>query len=181
MQEVKPSHITQEPQRFLWIISLSFFSIIAIATIGLFAYGFIQANTLSNIEENIAKLESEIAVGSQDKDVIVANILSNTMIRPSIDLKALVNSFRAAASSAGVRLSGFNVDNDTISTSLIATTEINDSTDPIKKIITMMRVPNPATGLSLEPIYTVGWTSLERTTSVTFKVLTPNTPTNVIK
>ena len=181
MQEVTPSHITEKPQRFLWIISLSFFSIIAIATIGLFAYGFIQANTLSNIEENIAKLESEIAVGSQDKDVIVANILSNTMIRPAIDLKALVGNFRSAATASHIRLKGFNVANDTISTSLIASADINDTIDPVKKIIDMMRIPNPATGFSLEPIYTVGGTNLERTTNITFKILSPNSPANVIK
>lgn len=58
-----------------------------------------------------------------------------------MNLKSLVNSFRIAAAGAGVRLSGFSVRDDTISSTLIATQD-SISKDPIETIIAMMRSDN---------------------------------------
>lgn len=112
--------------------------------------------------------------------MIVANILNSATIRPSLDLKTFVRSFRLAAAQANVRLQGFSIVNDTITSSLTATRDSNVS-DAVEIIIAMMRNQNPNTKLSLMPIYSVGGSSTERTTGVTFRILPSNPTTNVSK
>lgn len=125
-------------------------------------------------------MEASIQTAATDKDVIIANILNSTIIRPSIDLKLLVRSFRLAAATAGVRLSGFSVKDDIIVSNLIATQD-TPSIDPIETIIAMMRMSTPSIGLSLEPIYAIQGSSKERSTGVSFRILSSKLTTNVTK
>ena len=180
MQEIKQTHLSKEPSNIPWIISIATLSIVAIINICLYWYTFYQDKSISTIQSEITKLDEDIRIWSADKDVIVANILSSTTIRPSIDLKSIKAWFEQSAAIAGVRLKGFSVNNDIVTSSLIAT-KGSEAIDPIETIISMMRISNPRTGLSLEPIYSVAWTQSERTTNVSFKILSPKVITNATK
>jgi hypothetical protein len=69
----------------------------------------------------IAETKKNIDEVSRDRKVIITRIEKSNTIRPSIDLKGIVADFYDAASRANVRLQGFSIVNDVISTSLIAT------------------------------------------------------------
>ncbi len=180
MQEIKQTHLTKEHNNIPWYTSITIFSLVIISIFWLYGYWYFQSKNIENLQSEITKLDEDIRIGSADKDVIVANILSSTNIRPSIDLKSLEKWFRLSAAVAWVRLKGFAVSNDTITSSLIAS-KWNDPIDPIETIIAMMRINNPNTGLQLEPIYSVAWSQLERTTGVSFKVLPSKIITNANK
>jgi hypothetical protein len=177
MQEIKQNQIIGEVNRFSWITSLVIASLTVLSIGGLFWYQFFQNSHIESLNEDISKLELNIQSASKDKDLIVANILTTTIIRPSIDLKLLVRSFRLAAATAGVRLSWFSVMDDTITSNLIVTQDA-PSIDPIETIIAMMRMSTPSLGLSLEPIYTIQGSSKERSTAVSFKILSSKLITN---
>lgn len=53
--------------------------------------------------------------------MIITRIEESGTIRPSIDLKGIVDAFYEAATSSNVRLKGFGIVNDVISTSLVST------------------------------------------------------------
>ncbi len=146
----------------------------------MYGYQYIQTSNIESLHTEITQLEANIQSASADRDVLIANILSSTTIRPSIDLKLLVRSFRLAAANAGVRLTGFSVRDDVMASTLIATQE-STAVDPVETIIAMMRTSNPDSGLSLEPIYALQGSSLERTTAVSFRILSPKLITNVTK
>lgn len=180
MQEHKPNQMTQEISQFSWIASIVILATTLIAIGWLKTYAYFQENNIITLQSDITKLESDIQSASTDRDVIVANILNSATIRPSLDLKTFVRSFRLAAAQANVRLQGFSIGNDTITSSLTATRDSNVS-DAVEIIIAMMRNQNPNTKLSLMPIYSVGGSSTERTTGVTFRILPSNPTTNVSK
>jgi hypothetical protein len=97
--------------------------------------------------------------------------MSNTL-RPSLDLVSLIARFREAASTAWVRLKGFSVDHDTITTSLIATEwDPQIHPDPASTIIRMMR--EYAQGQKyflLDPIVSLAGDEKSRTTGISFHV-----------
>jgi len=178
MQEHKLNQITQEVSQFSWIASIALLVATLVAIIWLKTYIYIQENNIVSLNTDITQLESDIQSASTDKDIIVANILKSSTIRPSLDLEAFVSAFNRAAALAGVRLQGFSITNDTVSTGLIATRD-SDGTDPVKTIIAMMR--NDGLGIKLATIYWVGWSNTERTTGVTFQILPSNPTENVSK
>ncbi len=180
MQEINQSPIIKDVSRFSWLSSLSILTLTLSVIAWLYVYQYFTSVTIEELNTDISQLENSILTASNDKDVIIANILSSTTIRPSVNLKSLVNSFRLAAAGAGVRLNGFSVHDDTISTTLIATQE-SITKDPIETIIAMMRSDNMRSGLSLEPISAVQWNSSERTTAVSFRILSSNSTTNAAK
>lgn len=180
MQETKQNPTFWETSRFSWFASLTIFSLTILAIWGLYAYQYVMTSSISELTAEIAQLEDNIHTASNDKDVIVANILSSTTIRSSVNLKTLVSSFRSAANAAWVRLSGFAVQDDIITSSLIATQDAIGK-DPVETIIAMMRANTTTSWLSLEPISSIQWTSTERTTWVSFRILSSNLTTNVTK
>ncbi len=115
-----------------------------------------------------------------DRDIIIADILSSTQIRPSMDLKALVRSFRSAATQAGVRLQGFSVKDDILGSTLTATRD-SEGVDPVETIISMMRNQKQNTEISLVPIHSLQGSVDERTTVVSFHILPTNQITNATK
>ncbi len=180
MQEIKPNHIIQEPSRFSWFSSLIVLCLTFVSTWWLYGYQFIAASNMESLNVEITQLESSIQSASTDRDVLVANILSSTNIRPSIDLEVLVKMFSLAAANAWVRLSGFSVRDDVITSTLIAT-QGTTGMDPVEVIIAMMRTQDPKSRLVLEPIYSLQGSAAERTTAVSFRILSPKAITNVTK
>lgn len=177
MQEITKNHIIKPPSIAPWYATLGLLVLTLLSILWFWGYQFFWALRIDGLYADIESLNRDIAIATKDRDIVVADIINSANIRPSIDLKNLVRSFRVAASEAKVRLQGFSVVNDVISSNLIATRESN-GTDPVEIIIAMMRASVTKSGLILEPIYSLGWTSLERTTAVSFRILPTNTNTN---
>ena len=175
MQEIKHVPVSESPNNFNWLASIVLLSTTLLSIWGLFIYSFIQESSIENTQNEILQLESDIRSASTDKNIIIANILKSTTIRPSLDLKGVVDSLYKTAAWARVRLQGFSVKEDLLNTTLIATQD-NSGWDPVATIITMMR-SNLKTWLQLGPITSLAGTPNERSTGVSFQIL-PSKPTN---
>ena len=66
-------------------------------------------------------MDAKIQTISTDKSIIITKILRSNALRPSLDINGLIKEFQRAAVMSNVRLTGFNVSGDTISTMLTAT------------------------------------------------------------
>ncbi len=179
MQEIKHIPVPESPNNFNWLASIVLLSTTLLSIWGLFIYSFIQESSIENTQNEILQLESDIRSASTDKNIIIANILKSTTIRPSLDLKGVVDSFYKTAAWAGVRLQGFAVKEDILSSTLIAKQD-NNGWDPVSTIITMMR-SNLKTWLQLGPITSLAGSPNERSTGVLFHVLTSKPTTNANK
>jgi hypothetical protein len=105
----------------LWYVSIGFAGLIALAIVAIFAYTIYLSERTKTVADTVTTLTADIATIATDRNILVAEIIQNNTLRPSIDVKSLVTNFRAAARQANVRLNGFSVQNDVISTSLTAT------------------------------------------------------------
>ena len=152
-----------------------------LSCLGLYGYQFVSASYIETLTSDTRSLDADIATSTKDRDIIIADILASASIRPSIDLKVLVESFRAAARQAGVRLQGFSVRDDIISSTLIASRNVTSMTDPVETIIALMRTGTATAGLSLEPIRSLQGSALERSTGISFRILPTNSLTNASK
>lgn len=161
------------PSRFPWIFSLIVSAIVLIGSVLLGAYNFYLDKKIASTQQELQVLDTQIQTASEDRKVIIAQILSANTIRPSLDINGLVKEFQRAAVVANVRLKWFSVMNDTISTTLIATEwDPQVHPDPAATIIKMMR--EYARGqqyFSLEPILSISGDMKSRTTSIQFKVV----------
>ena len=180
MQET-PTPIIREPSQFAWLASLALLALTLLSCLGLYGYQFVTASRIETLAADTRSLEADIATSTKDRDIIIADILATASIRPSIDLKALVRAFRQAANQGGVRLQGFSVRDDVISSTLIASRDVTSSTDPVETIIALMRSGSASVGLSLQPIQSLQGSALERTTGVSFRILSTNSGTNATK
>lgn len=97
----------------------------------------IQRNT-DTITKNIATLDQKIQTISADHNIVIAKIIQDNGIRPSIDLKNIVTQFRVAAIKSNVAFEGFNIKDDIISTTLISTQGTDIHPDAVATIIRMM-------------------------------------------
>lgn len=161
------------PTRFPWFFSLILAAFVALSTVGLWGYNWYLSTQIAQAHADISNLDTQIQTASQDRKIILTQILKNNTLRPSLDITGLMREFQKAAIAANVRLKGFNVKNDVISTTLIATKwDAQIHPDPASTVISMMR--DYARGMkyfSLEPISTLAGTSKERTTSIQLKVV----------
>ncbi len=122
---------------------------------------------------SIADVENKIQMMSTDKDIIITRILQSNTIRPSLDINGLIKEFQRVAVASNVRLSGFNVSNDTITTALTATEwDPQVHPDPASTIIKMIReYAKWQQYFALDPINTISWDIKQRSTAITFKVV----------
>lgn len=104
MQEIKKNSIIPESSRFSWFASLTLLGVMFSSIIGLNVYQYYRASTIEALHTEIGQLDSSIRIASTDRDVIIANILSSTTIRPPLAIKDIVRSFRLLAVQTGVRL-----------------------------------------------------------------------------
>ncbi|MBC7498715.1 hypothetical protein H7170_03675 [Candidatus Gracilibacteria bacterium] len=180
MQET-PTSIIREPSQFAWFASLSLLTLTLVSCLALWGYHFVTASRLVTLTVETQAIDADIATSTKDRDIIIADILASAQIRPSIDLKALVRSFRVAATQAGVRFQGFSVHDDVISSSLIASRDVTSMIDPVETIIAMMRSDSTTSGLALQPIRSVQGSNTERTTGILLRILPTNSATHAIK
>ncbi len=167
-----------KPSQTVWYMSITFFLVVGVTTVFFVVSSLMRWVDIGSINESIADTDRKIEVIGKDRKILIANIIKNNSLRPSLDLKPLIAGFRTAAAKANVRLKGFSIVDDVISTSLIATEW--DSwvhPDPVATIIKMMReyAQNKNT-FSLDPISSIGWDPKERTTAIKFRVLPTNVP-----
>lgn len=140
---------------------------------------FFHKGNISAKQEELQAVEQKIAGAQTNHKIMIANILQNNSIRPSIKLDDLVRDFRSAGREAGVQLQGFSIANDILSTELISVQE-SRSTDPVVTIINMMRAYEAASNsdderaFRLEPILHVGGTPESRNSQIQFSI-TPTT------
>ena len=111
------------------------------------------ASTQTQIQEKDQQLQS----ARENTTILIADILQKKLVPLSVDLKKVVTDFRMAARLAGVRLEGFALQDNTISTQLTASEAYGQAghTDPAVTIIKMMRDyanPSDAQIFALEPI-----------------------------
>lgn len=87
MQEVKHIPAPEEPNNYYWLVSITLLAITLLSMGGLFISSYFQERNIEKTQNEILEIESLIRSASTDKNIIVANILNSTTIRPSIDLK----------------------------------------------------------------------------------------------
>lgn len=116
-----PSPSLTQENRFPWYLSLALFTLVACGSIGIGIYSYILDQDMLSNRVSIADVEKKIQMMSTDKDIIITRILQSNTIRPSLDINGLIKEFQRVAVASNVRLSGFNVSNDTITTALTAT------------------------------------------------------------
>lgn len=175
MQEsTSPANIMPTVSRTPFFFSIGLLLTVIGLSVGFFFYNIFLDQTIESKKSEIAKTHTSIEELSRDRKVILTRIEQSGTIRPSIDFKGIIAHFYDAASAANVRLKWFNIVNDVISTTLIATEPFGiDHPDPAGTIIEMMR--NYARGnggkFSLEPIYSLSGDLKSRTTSIVLKVV----------
>ena len=174
MQEHTLGSLVPKVSRTPFYFAMTFLVLTISVCVGVFIYNIWSDRKIDDEKLKISELQNQINQLSQDRNIIITKIVSSNTIRPSIDLKWLERGFRDAAFQANVRLKGFSVNNDVISTSLIATEWDGIShPDPVGTIIKMMRDYSSvrAQSFSLEPITAVAGDIKSRTTNIQFRVV----------
>lgn len=173
MQENSNQDSLIKTNQFAWYTSIIFFLVVVTGIVGMYLYGTYIDGKISWTKENIASIEKQITEMGQDRKMLITQIVTSGTIRPSLDLKNIVTQFRIAAAKADVGFQWFSIQDDTISTSLIATAWLNQiHPDPAATIIAMMRTYASQSNLyfRLDPITTVSWDLSKRTTGITLHV-----------
>ena len=162
-----------KPSNLSWIFSLIIVWVVIVSGVGLFITNSITSKTLDTNRNTLAALDTEITKLSQDRQVMITKIIQWNTIRPSLDIKGLIASFKDAAIKSNVRLQWFSVVNDTISTNLISTSGDSEGhSDAAATIIKMMReYANGQKTFGLEPILNISGEPSRRMTSIQLKVV----------
>lgn len=152
---------------FLSIIALL---IVLIFTGAMFGLKMMRQSSIDAANTEKVSIDNTIKTLKSDKKNTVAALLEGNSI-PSIQLTPLVVQFKQLATSSQVQFTGFNIQNNTITTNLTAT---NSDKDAVQKIITLMKTfaKNGQQGtFALEPILSISGNRTTRTTPVTFKIV----------
>lgn len=160
------------PSFFFWYTSIIFFLIVWVGLIWLYSSIYYTNSLIKQEESQIAEIQKSIDTANSDRKMLVVKIIMNNDIRPSLDLKWLIAQFRLAASKAWVTLNGFSIQNDTISTTLVATMgDAQVHPDPASTIIAMMQAyAKEKQYFSLSPILSMAGDLSKRTTAIQLKV-----------
>lgn len=120
MQENNQTPLIQT-SLFVWYSSAILFFVVIGGIIWLYLSGVYTEAVISSTQEDIVQINKEIDTVSLDRKVLITQIIMGNTIRPSLDLKNIVTQFRVAAAKSGVGFQGFSIKDDTIATTLIAT------------------------------------------------------------
>ncbi len=150
-----------------WYISLWLLVSVVTITLGMAVFGYFQKWEIVSLTDQIHNLQSSIDEAAKNKDILIAKILDEGNIRPSIDLKKQIGNFKTIATDAQVEFQGFSISNDHIKTTLIATADWLYTIDPVQTVIAMIRSHNKNTQvLSLQPIRSLSGNPKKRMTSI---------------
>ncbi len=175
MQEpTTPTNPMPKISRTPFYFSLSLLLFVIGLSAGFFFYNILLDQSIGEKKVAISETRTSIDDISRDRKVILTRIEQSWTIRPSIDLKGIVDNFYEAATTANIRLKGFNIVNDVISTTLVSTEPYGIAhPDAAGTIIEMMRKYAGWKDLkfTLDPITNMSGDLKSRTTSIQFKVL----------
>ncbi len=169
-----PPDLMPKVSRTPFYFSVSLLLLVIWLSIGFFFYNFLLEQSIQKKKVAISQTRISIDDISRDRKVIITRIEESGTIRPSIDLKGIVDAFYEAATSSNVRLKGFNIVNDVITTSLVSTEPYGIAhPDVAGTIIEMMRKYAQGKGgkFALDPITSISGDLKSRMTSVQFKVV----------
>lgn len=178
MQETTP----QSPSaivssgRGVWYMSIAFLLLTIGLSWALYVGIFLTSQSIETTQSEIARINTDIQKASTDSQIVIAKIIQESGLRPSIDLKNIVTQFRLAAIEANVGFDGFSIKDDTISTQLISTAWTTNHPDAVWTIIAMMnKYAVWDEVFRLGAINSVTGDITRRTTSIELKVI--NSPT----
>ena len=158
----------------IWYLSIGFLILVLVTIWGLYALIYTTKLSISKIEAEVSRINTSIQTVSQDRNIVIAKIIQENAMRPSIDLSNIVSQFRKAAEDANVSFDGFSIKDDTISTMLTATEATGTHPDPVSTIIDMMnKYSMKEQKFRLGSINTVSGDTLRRTTAIELQVITP--------
>ena len=89
---------------FPWYLSLAFFTLVTLCSA---FFGFMIWNTDNSIQalsSEITTIDTNTNKIASDRKIVVADILKNNAIRPSLNLGPILREFRAIAARSNVRL-----------------------------------------------------------------------------
>ncbi len=158
----------------VWYLSIGFFVFVLVWSIILYGMQFFAERRISSLEEKQQEIQTKIQSASKDEKIIVARIIEQNWVRPSLDLVGIIRNFRSVAVASNVTLDGFSIKDDVISTNLISTQGNQVHPDAVATIINMMnQFSNGEQVFRLGKIRTVSGTPNKRTTSIELTVSTP--------
>ncbi len=165
-----------KPSQSVWYTSIGLFVIIFWISLFFGISSWFLDKSNETLQWDIQKIEADITKLSEDRKILIANIIKNNTLRPSIPLGEIILNFKMAAAQANVRLKWFDIANDMISTSLIATEwDPGIHPDPVATIIKMMQTyAKEKMDFSLDPIISISGDPTLRTTGIQFHVLSNN-------
>ena len=155
-----------------WYMSLGLLVIISALTAVCYGMTFFTEKNTETLQATIAKLDSDIAGASVDRNIVIAKIIAENTLRPSLDLQNIVTQFRTAAVKAGVTFDGFSIKDDVINTNLTSTVGNGQHPDPVATIIAMMNMyTTGGQEFRLGNITSVSGDATSRTTAVELHVI----------
>lgn len=178
MQETTPQQSTNaviSSGRGVWYASIAFFALSLVVTGALYVIISMMNSSIDTTKAEVATIRTSISQASTDRNIVIAKIIQDNTLRPSIDLKNIVTQFRVAAMRANVIFDGFSIKDDTISTQLIATEGTTSHPDAVATIIEMMNTyDNTAQQFRLWAISSVTGDMSRRTTGLDLHVVNPS-------
>ncbi len=123
------------------------------------------------LQDSINSINTSIQTVSSDRNIVIAKIIAENTLRPTIDLKNIVTQFRLAATKAWVQFDGFSIKDDTINTVLTASEWTTQHPDPVGVIINMMNTYAPWQEVfRIWSIKTITWDITQRTTAIELRI-----------
>jgi hypothetical protein len=157
-------------------MSLGLLVIISVLTAACYGMTFFTEKNTETLRTTIAKLDTDIAGSSVDRNIVIAKIVQENTLRPSLDLKNIVAQFRIASAKGNVAFDGFSIKDDVITTNLTSTVGNGQHPDAVGTIIKMMN-DYSAGGqeFRLGKITSITGDTTSRTTAIELRVIpTPN-------
>lgn len=98
----------------------------------------LNIRAIAATQTEIQSIDKNLYEINANPNIVIAKIVQENGVRPSIDLKNIVTQFRLAAIKANVNFDGFSIKDDTIKTTLTSTVGNTAHPDPAATIVSMM-------------------------------------------
>lgn len=160
------------PKSHGFLLSLIALALVVGFTIVMSVMRLVTESQTASVQASTEKTQESIDMLRADTSVVIASLIAEQELTPSIHLQKLVSDFVNAAATSGVHFQGFTVKGDMISTTVVA--HGSAGADAALAIIKMMKTYTH-TGNSgiftLEPVLSISGTPENRMTAVTFKII----------
>lgn len=160
----------QQEKATAFVLSIGLLIFVLLVTGAFFGLKMMKQSSIDTANSETETMNTKIAAFEADKKNKVAALIEGNSI-PSIELSPLIAQLQNLASQSQVQFNGFNIADESITTTLTA---VNTDKDAVQKIINLMNTfaKNGQQGtFVLEPILSVSGNRMTRTTPVTFKIV----------